>query len=105
MAASPRYPKYNGNAKAENKTIMNNLKNDSTSRKRSGAKSCTASSGPTEQLLTQQPQKTSFSLSYRIDAVIPAEIDVPSLGRTIFPEDVELNEELLMDRLDMIEER
>ena len=50
-------------------------------------------------------QETPFSLSYGIEAVIPAEIEVPSQWRIICPEDIELNEELLIDQLDMIEER
>ena len=50
-------------------------------------------------------QETPFSLSYGIEAVIPAEIEVLSQRRGICPEDAKLNEELLIHQLDMIEER
>ena len=50
-------------------------------------------------------QETQFSLSYGVEAVIPAEIEVPSQRREICPKDVELNAELLIHQLDMIEER
>ena len=50
-------------------------------------------------------QETPFSLSYGVEAVIPAEIEVLSQRRGICPEDAELNEELLIHQLDMIEER
>ena len=50
-------------------------------------------------------QETLFLLSYGIEAVIPAEIEVPSQRRRICPKDVKLNEELLIHQLDMIEER
>ena len=49
-------------------------------------------------------QETPFSLSYGVEAVILAEIEVPSQRRAICPEDAELNEELLIHQLDMIEE-
>ena len=49
--------------------------------------------------------ETLFSLSYGIEAVIPAEIEVPSQRRRICPEDTELNEELLIHQLVMIEEQ
>ncbi|KAL0696883.1 hypothetical protein Bca4012_064063 [Brassica carinata] len=50
-------------------------------------------------------QETPFSLAYGVEAVIPAEIEVPSGRRKVCPEDIELNKELLIDQLDMIEER
>ena len=50
-------------------------------------------------------QETPFSLSYGVEAVIPAEIEVPSKRRGICLENTELNEELLIHQLDMIEER
>lgn len=50
-------------------------------------------------------QETPFSLSYGVEAVIPAEIEVLSKRRRLCPENTELNEELLIDKLDMIEER
>ena len=61
--------------------------------------------GPTEQPPHTTTSETPFSLSYGIEAVIPAEIEVPCQRRRICLEDAELNEELLIHQLDMIEER
>lgn len=50
-------------------------------------------------------QEAPFSLSYEVEAVSPADIEVPSERRTTRPENIKLNEEMLIDRLDMIEEQ
>ena len=50
------------------------------------------------------PRDSIFTILWG-QAVIPAEIDVPSQRRRVCPEDAELNEELLINQLDMIEER
>lgn len=51
-----------------------------------------------------ETQETPFSISYRVEAIIPAEIEVPSQRRIVCPENTELNEQMLIDRLDMIKE-
>ena len=50
-------------------------------------------------------QETPFSLSYGVEAVIPADNEVQSQRRRVCPKDTEFNEELLIDQLDMIEEQ
>ncbi|XP_018436084.1 uncharacterized protein LOC108808434 [Raphanus sativus] len=49
--------------------------------------------------------ETPFSLSYGIEAVIPPEIEVPSTRRGICPDNVEINEAMLLKHLDELEER
>ncbi|CAA7057252.1 unnamed protein product [Microthlaspi erraticum] len=44
-------------------------------------------------------------MAYGIEAVIPAEIKVTSLRRDHSPNSPELNEDMLRDRLDLIEEK
>ncbi|CAA7016479.1 unnamed protein product [Microthlaspi erraticum] len=44
-------------------------------------------------------------MTYGIEAVVPADIKVTSLRRDHCPDSPELNEEMLRDRLDLIEEK
>ena len=104
-AASPRYPKFNGHAKAANKTIMNNLKKRLDFKKERWGEELYGVLWAYRTTPHTATHETPLSLSYGIEAVIPAEIEVPSQRRRICPEDIELNEELLIDQLDMIEER
>lgn len=50
-------------------------------------------------------KETQFSMAYGIEDVIPAVIKVTSLRRDLYPDSPELNEEMLRDRLDLIEEK
>ncbi|XP_013709081.1 uncharacterized protein LOC106412722 [Brassica napus] len=104
-AASPRYPKCNVHAEAENKTIMNNLKKRLDLKKERWGEELHGVLWAYRTTPHTATGETPFSLSYGIEAVIPAEIEVPSQRRGICPEDAELNEGLLIHQLDMIEER
>ena len=103
-AASPRYPKCNGHAEAANKTIMNNLKKRLDLKKERWGEELHGVLWAFRTTPHTATGETPFSLSHGIEAVIPAEIEVPSQRRRICPEDAKLNEELLIHQLDMIEE-
>ena len=112
-AASPRYPKCNSHAEAANKTIMNNLKKRLDLKKERWGEELHDVLWAYRTTPHTATQETPFSLSYEVEAVIPteveavipAEVEVPSQQRGICQEDAELNEELLIHKLDMIEER
>lgn len=104
-ASSPRYPKSNGHAEAANKTIRNNLKKWLDVKKERWREELYGALWAYHTTPHTTTQETPFSLSYGVEAVIPAEIEVPSQRRKICPEDIELNEGLLIDQLEMIEEQ
>lgn len=103
--ASPRNPKCNGHAKAANKTIMNNLKKRLGLKKERWSEELHGVLWACRTMPHTATQETSFSLSYRVETVIPAEIKVPDQRRSVWPENIELNEEILINQLDMIEEQ
>ncbi|XP_056850741.1 uncharacterized protein LOC130500062 [Raphanus sativus] len=103
--ASPRYPKCNGHAEAANKTIVNNLKKRLDLKKSKWSEELNGVLWAYRTTPHTATHETPFSLTYGIEAVKPPEIEVPSQRRGICPDNVEINEAMLLEHLDMIEER
>ncbi|XP_056847410.1 uncharacterized protein LOC130498085 [Raphanus sativus] len=103
--AGPRYPKCNGQAEATNITIVNNLKKRLDLKKSKWSEELNGVLWECRTTPHTATQETLFSLSYGIEAVIPPEIEVSSQRRGICPDNVEINKEMLLEYLDMIEER
>jgi len=103
--STPRYPQGNGQAEAANKTILDGQK------KRLAAKKDSWSDELEDVLWShlttprQATGETLFALVYGTECVIPAEMTVPSLRQTLFPEHETDNTQRLLDELDLIDER
>ena len=106
ITSTPRYPKSNGQAESSNKIIINNLK-----RRLTGAKGNWADELPLILWSDRTTPKNAtgqspFSLVYGSEAVIPAEILVPTARyglQTPEQNDVELSHNL--DTIDEIREK
>ncbi|KAL1205491.1 Retrovirus-related Pol polyprotein from transposon TNT 1-94 [Cardamine amara subsp. amara] len=103
--STPRYPQGNGQAEAANKTIISNLKKRLGSKKHRWAEKLPEVLWACRTTPRKATERTPFSLAYGMEAVIPAEVTVPSLRRILCPINEELNNELLLDYLDMIDEQ
>ncbi|KAG7583672.1 Ribonuclease H-like superfamily [Arabidopsis suecica] len=103
--STPRYPQGNGQAEASNKTILSNLKN----RLRAQKGGWYDELQPVFWAYRTNPRRatgeTPFSLVYGMEAVVPAELNVPGLRRSEAPLNEESNSKLLEDVLDTIDER
>ena len=103
--SSPRRPQGNGQAEAANKSVLANLK------KRLGAQKELWSEKLPEVLWAcrttprKATEETPFSLAYGMEAVVPAETTAGSLRRELCTSNPAANNQLLMDSLDLIEER
>ena len=100
--STPAYPQSNGQAEAVNKTILNGLK-----RRLDGAKGNWAKELPNVLWAYQTTPcrsigETPFSLTYGVEAVIPAEVNLCS-GRVNGFDPVQ-NELMMVERLDLMEE-
>lgn len=102
--ASPWYPKCNGHAEAANNKIVNNLKKRLDLKKERWSEELHGGLWVCRTTPHRATQATPFSLSCRVKAVFPAEIEVPTRRRRTCPENIKLNEELLTDHLDVMEE-
>ena len=103
--SSPRRPQGNGQAEAANKSVLANLK------KRLGAQKELWSEKLPEVLWAcrttprKATEETPFSLAYGMEAVVSAETTAGSLRRELCTSNPAANNQLLMDSLDLIEER
>ncbi|KAG7588731.1 Ribonuclease H-like superfamily [Arabidopsis suecica] len=103
--STPRYPQGNGQAEATNKTILSNLKKRLSHLKGGWYDElqpvlCAYRTTP-----RRPTGETPFSLVYGMEAVVPAELNVPGLRRTEAPLNEEENSAMLDDSLDTIKER
>ncbi|KAG7556857.1 Integrase catalytic core [Arabidopsis suecica] len=103
--STPRYPQGNGQAEASNKTILSNLKKRLSARKGGWYDELQPVLWAYRTTPRRATGETPFSLVYRMEAVVPAELNVPGLRRSEAPHNEELNSKLLEDVLDTIDER
>ncbi|KAG7585636.1 Ribonuclease H-like superfamily [Arabidopsis thaliana x Arabidopsis arenosa] len=103
--STPRYPQENGQAEASNKTILSNLKKHLSARKGGWYDELQPVLWAYRTTPRRATGETPFSLVYGMEAVVPAELNVPGLRRSEAPLNEELNSKLLEDVLDTVDER
>ncbi|KAG7567101.1 Ribonuclease H-like superfamily [Arabidopsis thaliana x Arabidopsis arenosa] len=103
--STPRYPQGNGQAEASNKTILSNLKKRLSARKGGWYDELQPVLWAYRTTPRRATGETPFSLVYGMEAVVPAELNVPGLRRSEAPLNEESNSKLLEDVLDTIDER
>ncbi|KAG7568048.1 Retrotransposon gag domain [Arabidopsis thaliana x Arabidopsis arenosa] len=103
--STPRYPQGNGQAEASNKTILSNLKKRLNARKGGWYDELQPVLWAYRTTPRRATGETPFSLVYGMEAVVPAELNVPGLRRSEAPLNEELYSKLLEDVLDTIDER
>ncbi|KAG7556987.1 Integrase catalytic core [Arabidopsis suecica] len=103
--STPRYPQGNGQAEASNKTILSNFKKRLSARKGGWYDELLPMLWAYRTTPRRATGETPFSLVYGMEAVVPAELNVPGLRRSEAPLNEELNSKLLEDVLDTVDER
>ncbi|KAG7552152.1 Reverse transcriptase domain [Arabidopsis thaliana x Arabidopsis arenosa] len=103
--STPRYPQGNNQAEAMNKTVLSTLKKKLKSHKGAWFNELQSVLWAIRTTPRRATGETPFSLVYGMEAVIPAEIFVPSPRRTNNPQNEAANSELMVDVIDTIEER
>ncbi|KAG7567252.1 Ribonuclease H-like superfamily [Arabidopsis thaliana x Arabidopsis arenosa] len=103
--STPCYPQGNGQAEAMNKTVLSTLKKKLKSHKGAWFNELQSFLWAIRTTPRRATGETPFSLVYGMEAVIPAEIFVPSPRRTNNPRNEAANSELMVDVIDTIEER
>jgi len=103
--STPRYPQENGQAEAANKTILSNLKKRLSHLKRGWYDELQPVLWAYRTTPRRSTGETSFPLVYGMEAVVPAELNVPGLRRTEAPLNENENSAMLDDSLDIINER
>ncbi|KAG7564134.1 Ribonuclease H-like superfamily [Arabidopsis suecica] len=103
--STPRYPQGNGQAEASNKTILNNLKKRLNARKGGWYDELQPVLWAYRTTPRRATGETPFSLVYGMEAVVPAELNVPGLRRSEAPLNEKSNSKVLEDVLDTIDER
>jgi len=100
-----RYPQGNGQAEAANKTILDGLKKRLNAKKGSWFDELEGVLWSHQTTPRRATGETPFALVYEMECVIPAEMIVPSLRRSLSPENNPDNTWRLLDKLDLIDER
>ncbi|KAG7556928.1 Ribonuclease H-like superfamily [Arabidopsis suecica] len=103
--STPRYPQGNGQAEASNKTILSNLKKRLNAQKGGWYDELQPVLWAYRTTPRRATGETPFSLVYGMEAVVPAELNVPRLRRSEAPLNEESNSKLLEDVLNTIDER
>ena len=100
--STPRYPQGNRQAKTTNKTIMNNLKKKLEAHNGKWADELPAILWAYRITPRKATGESPFSLVYSAEAVIPAEVGMPSLRTEIAWENEDRNSEQRRGDLDLI---
>jgi len=103
--STPRYSQGNGQAEAANKTILDGLKKWLDAKKGSWSDELEGVLWSHRTTPRRATRETPFVLVYGTECVIPAEMIVPSLRRSLSPENNPDNTHRLLDELDLIDER
>ncbi|KAG7564205.1 Ribonuclease H domain [Arabidopsis suecica] len=102
--STPRYPQGNDQVEAANKTILSNLKKRLSHLKGGWYDELQPVLWAYRTTPRRPTGETPFSLVYGMEAVVPAELNVPGLRRTEAPLNEEENSAMLDDSLDTINE-
>ena len=103
MYSTPAYRQGNGQAEAVNKVIVNGLKKRLDDAKGRWVEELPHVLWTYRTIPQRSSRETPFAMTYGVEAVIPLEINFPTLRTNSFT--LGGNDELLGESLDLIEER
>ncbi|CAA7017904.1 unnamed protein product [Microthlaspi erraticum] len=103
--STPRFPQGNSQAEATNKTILDGLKKRLGEKKGCWADELEGVLWSHRTTPRRATGETPFALVYGTECVIPSEIHFPGVRRWLLPEQEGLNHLMLLDELDLINER
>ncbi|XP_013739144.1 uncharacterized protein LOC106441944 [Brassica napus] len=95
----------NGQAETINKTVLDGLKKCLGAKKGRWAEELEGVLWSHRTTLRRPTGETPFALVYGTECMIPAEVEFPGVRRRFFPEREDLNSAMLLDELDLINER
>lgn len=101
--STPQYPQGNRHAKSAHKTFVSNLKKLLEGKKGRWTNELPEALWTYKTSPRRATGESPFSLLYRMEAVIPAEMEVPSLRRKFACKNKPTNDEMLKNELDFIE--
>jgi ribonuclease HI/transposase InsO family protein len=102
--STPRYPQGNGQAEATNKTILSGLKKRLDEKKGAWADELDGVLWSYRTTPRSATDQTPFAHAYGMEAMAPAEVGYSSLRRSMMVKNPELNDRMMLDRLDDLEE-
>ncbi|KAG7552776.1 Ribonuclease H-like superfamily [Arabidopsis thaliana x Arabidopsis arenosa] len=102
--STPRYPQGNGQAEATNKTILAGLKKRLDDKKGAWADELDGVLWAYRTTPRSATEQTPFALAYGVEAMAPAEVGYSSLRRSMMAAHPDLNDQMMLDRLDELEE-
>ena len=100
---SPAYPQSNGQVEVSNKVILDGIKKRLEDAKGRWVKDLPSVMWTHRTTKRRSTKETLYALAYRVEAIIPLEIGLPTIRTTDF--DVQINEDSLRKDLDLLEER
>ena len=103
--STPRYPQCNGQAETINKTVLDGLKKRLEAKKGRWAEELEGVLWSHRTTPRRATGETPFALVYGTECMIPAEVEFPRVRRRFLPEREDLNSAMLLDELDLINER
>ncbi|CAA7034283.1 unnamed protein product [Microthlaspi erraticum] len=103
--STPRYLQGNGQAEATNKTILDGLKKRLGEKKGCWADKLEGVLWSHRTTPRRATGETPFALVYGTECIIPSEIHFPGVRRRLLPEQEGLNHLMLLDELDLVNER
>ncbi|XP_024015916.1 uncharacterized protein LOC112089172 [Eutrema salsugineum] len=102
--STPRYPQGNGQAEATNKTIIDGLKKRLDTAKGTWADELDGVLWSHRTTPGRSTGQSPFFLAYGTEAMCPAERNVPSIRRTMFTQQPDANNDMMLDTIDLVEE-
>ncbi|XP_048622693.1 uncharacterized protein LOC125591858 [Brassica napus] len=103
--STPRYPQCNSQAETINKPVLEGLKKRLEAKKGRWADELEGVLSSHRTTPRRATGETPFALVYGTECMIPAEVKFPGVRRRFLPEREDLNNAMLLDELDLINER
>ncbi|KAG7559308.1 Ribonuclease H domain [Arabidopsis thaliana x Arabidopsis arenosa] len=103
--STPRYPQGNGQAEAANKTILDGIKKRLDAKKGRWADELEGVLWSHRTTPRRATGETPFALVYGTECVIPTEAEILGIRRRLLPEQENSNTQMMLDELDLIDER
>ncbi|KAL0730577.1 hypothetical protein Bca4012_026670 [Brassica carinata] len=100
--STPRYPQCNGQAETINKTVLDGLKKRLEDRKGRWAEELEGVLWSHRTTPRWATGETPFSLVYRTECMIPAEVEFPEVRRRFLLEREDLNNAMMLDELNLV---
>ncbi|XP_024016829.1 uncharacterized protein LOC112090235 [Eutrema salsugineum] len=101
--STPRYPQGNGQAEATNKTIIDGLKKRLDTAKGTWADELDGVLWSHRTTPRRSTGQSPFFLAYGTEAMCPAELNVPSIRRTMLTQQPDANNDMMLDTIDLVE--